>query len=65
MLHAITSRALIAAVFVSAVAALAPSTAMASEGARSVGGGIKCRAATSVLQADGTYQISQVCYKSI
>jgi hypothetical protein len=38
---------------------------MAREGARSVGGGVKCRAATSVLQADGTYQISQVCYKSI
>jgi hypothetical protein len=55
-------------VFASAVAmtvmALSPTIASASEGARSVGKGIKC-SQRMVLQADGTYRVQQVCYKSI
>jgi uncharacterized membrane protein len=65
MPNRLTSRALITAAFVSAIAALAPSVAVAREGAQSVGGGVKCLAATSVKQADGSFKISQVCYKSI
>jgi len=38
--------------------------AAASEGARSVGKGLKC-SQRMVLQADGTYRVQQVCYKSI
>jgi hypothetical protein len=60
----IASRALVAATFIACVAALAPTVASAQEGARSVGKGIKCRQSV-VLQADGTYKVQQVCYKSI
>jgi len=47
-----------------AMAALAPVTASAREGAQSVGGGIKCYTA-AVAQADGTVKIQRVCYKGI
>ena len=43
---------------------LAAAPAFAQEGARSVGHGIKCRQ-SMVKQADGTYRVQQVCYKSV
>lgn len=64
MFKSLTSRALLAAALVSTLAALAPATAMAREGARSVGGGLKCYT-TAVKQADGTITYEQICYKGI
>jgi ABC-type phosphate transport system substrate-binding protein len=64
MRKSIGSRALVAATFIACMAALAPTAASAQEGARSVGHGIKCRQSV-VLQADGSYKVQQVCYKSV
>lgn len=63
MRSSIASTALIAAVL-TALAALAPATASAREGARSIGGGIKCYAATVVV-VDGVSTIQRICFKSI
>lgn len=60
----IASTSLIAATLVTALAVLAPATASAREGARSVGGGIKCYTA-AVVQANGSVKYQQVCYKSV
>ena len=60
----ITSRSVVVAAFISAVAVLAAPAAMAREGAQSVGGGIKCYTA-AVVQADGTVKYQRVCYKGV
>jgi uncharacterized membrane protein len=64
MSKSLIAKSLVAASFISAVAALAPSVAFAQEGARSVGKGMKCYTA-AVTQANGTVKIQQVCYKAI
>jgi hypothetical protein len=64
MRQSITTRVLLATAFVTALAALAPTAAMASEGARSVGKGMKC-STRAVQQADGTVTYQYVCYKAI
>lgn len=64
MRKTITSTSLIAATLLTAMVALAPATASARDGARSVGGGIKCYTA-AVVQADGTVKYQQVCYKGV
>ena len=64
MRKTIASTSLIAATLLTALAVLAPATASAREGARSVGGGIKCYTA-AVVQADGTVKYQQVCYKGV
>lgn len=58
------SRALLALACVVSILGLAPVTASAREGARSVGGGIKCYTAY-LQQADGSYKYTQVCYKGV
>ncbi len=63
MTKSLIAKALIVVSFASV--AFAPNFAAASEGARSVGGGIKCAPAVAVKQADGTYIITQYCYKAI
>lgn len=62
MRQTITSRTAIVAAFISAMAVLAAPSAMAREGAQSVGGGIKCYTA-AVVQADGSVKYQRVCYK--
>lgn len=52
------------AALLTAVAALAPVTASAREGAQSVGKGIKCYTA-AVVQADGSVKYQRVCYKGV
>ena len=52
------------AVLITAIAALAPLSASAREGAQSVGQGLKCYTA-AVLQPDGTVKYQRVCYKGI
>ena len=64
MRSTIASSAMIAAALVTALASLAPVTASAREGARSVGGGIKCYTA-AIAQPDGTVSYQQICYKGI
>jgi hypothetical protein len=64
MRQSLISRVLIVVAMIGSVALLAPTAAVAREGARSVGKGVKC-SARSVLQADGTYKVQQVCYKSV
>lgn len=64
MRKTITSTSLIAATLLTALAALAPVTAAAREGATSVGHGIKCYTA-AVLQADGTVKYQRICYKGV
>ena len=50
--------------FITAVGALAPATAMAREGAQSVGKGLKCYT-MAVKQPDGTITYELICYKGI
>lgn len=52
------------ALVLTALAALAPMTASAREGAQSIGGGIKCYTA-AVVQADGTVSYQRICYKGV
>lgn len=63
MFKSLTTRALFASA-VLALVALVPATSMASEGARSVGKGMKC-STRAVQQADGTITYQYICYKSI
>ncbi len=63
MFKSLTSSALIAATLLS-LAALAPTAATASEGARSVGQGMKC-STRAMTNPDGTVTYYQYCYKSI
>ena len=60
----IGNSALIASTVLAILASIAPVTANAQEGARSVGKGMKC-STRAVLQADATVKYQQVCYKSI
>jgi len=46
------------------LAALAPASASAREGAQSVGQGLKCYTA-AVLQANGTVKYERICYKGV
>lgn len=62
MRQSITTRVLLATAFVTALAALAPTAAMARNAASGVGHGMKCHTA-AVLQADGTVKYQRVCYK--
>lgn len=64
MSSSIMTKAVFASAIVATVMAFAPTLATAREGARSVGKGIKC-SQRMVLQANGTYKVQQVCYKSI
>ena len=50
--------------FVVVMAALAPHTAQAREGAQSTGHGIKCYTA-AVTQPDGKVKYQRVCYKGV
>jgi uncharacterized membrane protein len=59
-----TTTSLIAATLLTALAAMAPVTATAREGAQSVGKGIKCYTA-AVPQADGTVKYQRICYKGV
>jgi hypothetical protein len=63
MFKSLTSRALVSATLL-ALVALAPSGAMAREGAQSVGQGMKCYTA-AVQQANGTVTYQRVCYKGV
>jgi len=63
MRSSIASSTMLAALL-TALAALAPVTASAREGAQSVGQGIKCYTA-AVVQADGTVKYQRVCYKGV
>jgi hypothetical protein len=63
MFKSLTSYALITSTLLG-LAVLAAPSAMAREGARSVGQGLKCYTA-AVLQADGTVKYQQVCYKGV
>ena len=63
MFKSLTSRALLATALVTAVSAL-PATAMAREGAQSVGKGLKCYT-MAVKQPDGTITYERICYKGI
>jgi hypothetical protein len=54
MFKSLTSRALLATTLITVVGALAPATAMAREGAQSVGKGLKCYT-MAVKQPDGPH----------
>lgn len=60
----IAIRPVLATTLCAALSLLAPASASAREGARSVGGGLKCYTA-AVVQADGSVQYQQVCYKGV
>jgi len=62
MRQSITTRVLLATAFVTALAALAPTAAMARNSASGVGNGLKCQT-VPVLQADGTVKYQRICYK--
>ena len=62
MRQSITTRVLLATAFVTALAALTPTAAMARNSASGVGNGMKCYTA-AVPQADGTVQYQRICYK--
>ena len=62
MRQSITTRVLLATAFVTALAALAPTAAMARNSASGVGHGLKCQT-VPVLQADGTVKYQRICYK--
>jgi hypothetical protein len=66
MRKSVTSAAVVAATVIAAVSLLSPLTAAAREGgsSRSIGNGVKCYT-TSVLQANGTYKVEQVCRKGV
>lgn len=59
-----TLRTLIAAASAGLLLASMAGNALAREGAGSIGHGIKCYQ-TVVQNADGSYSVKQVCYKSI
>lgn len=59
-----TTPAFITAAFFSALVVLTPLSAMAREGAQSVGQGLKCYTA-AVVQADGSVKYQRVCYKGV
>lgn len=63
MRKTIASSSLIAATLLTTLAILAPATASAREGARSVGHGVKCY--TAAVVTSGVTSYKQVCYKSI
>jgi len=64
MSSSIISRILVASSILSALAFMAPTAAVAREGAQSTGKGMKCYTA-AVSNPDGTVTYTQVCYKSI
>ena len=64
MFKSLTARALLATPLITVVGALAPATAMAREGAQSVGKGLKCYT-MAVKQPDGTITYERICYKGI
>lgn len=63
MRQSVLSRLLVASALLASASLLAP-VAQAREGAQSVGKGVKCYTG-SVLQADGTYKVQRICYKSV
>jgi hypothetical protein len=64
MSKSLIAKTLIASSLISVAAVLAPSVATASEGAQSVGKGMKCYT-IGVTQPDGTVKYQRVCYKAI
>lgn len=62
MRPSLTTRVLLASAFVTAMAALAPSAAMARTSASGVGHGLHC-STRAVQQADGTVTYQRICYK--
>ena len=64
MMHTNIKSTLVTAALVSGIAAMLPLSALAREGAQSVGKGLKCYTA-AVLQSNGTVKYEHVCYKGV
>lgn len=64
MNKSIITRVLAASAFVVSMTTLPVTSAIAQEGAQSVGKGLKCYTA-AIVQANGTVSYQRVCYKAI